>query len=279
MNNQLKVFVDSILHTLLTLRLEGVERYNWAIDALAQVFLACDLGVIDSAARGRLFSLMDSARLYSQKPFPSEKNAGPCISWFELHKRDQAAVAAATVEAKPVVQAAEPVAVQAESKPKEGWGQPLLARKVHYFVGGMSLCSRWLYAGRTFNGLDYHENDCATCKRKLSVKLQAQDSANEKPEPVPAPAPRRELRLLCLLGKPHLGASQARYLPIHTLHRLPPRTMVSGKWSEPRYAGLYLRETQAVAPTAEVLARCVRQRQAHALRAYSRAFRVEGVKA
>lgn len=89
------------------------------------------------------------------------------------------------------------------------------------------------------------------------AKLQAQDSANEKPEPVPAPTPRRELRLLCVLVKPQLGSAEGAYLPIHTMHRLPPRAMVKGQWSEPRYAGLHLRETQARQPSAEVLERCL----------------------
>lgn len=92
------------------------------------------------------------------------------------------------------------------------------------------------------------------------AKLQAQDSANEKPQSVPAPTPRRELRLLCLLAKPQLDTAQGTYLPIHTMHRLPPRAMVKGQWSEPRYAGLHLREAQARQPSPEVLERCLQQR-------------------
>ena len=102
-------------------------------------------------------------------------------------------------------------------------------------------------------------------------------SANEKPEPVPAPTPRRQLRLLCVLGKPKLGTAQSAFLPIHTMHRVPPRAMVQGKWSDPRYAGLYLRETQAVEPSAEVLERCARHRQTNALRAATRPIRTGGV--
>ncbi|MDH2198746.1 hypothetical protein N5J71_05475 [Pseudomonas oleovorans] len=89
------------------------------------------------------------------------------------------------------------------------------------------------------------------------AKLSARDSANEKPEPVPAPTPRRSLRLLCVLVKSKLDPAQGTYLPIHTMHRLPPRAMVKGQWSEPRFAGLYLRETQATTPTASVLERCL----------------------
>lgn len=92
------------------------------------------------------------------------------------------------------------------------------------------------------------------------AKPQARDSANEKPEPVPAPTSRPELRLLCVLVKPHLDTAQGAYLPIHTMHRLPPRAMVKGQWAEPRYAGLHLREAQARQPSAEVLERCLQQR-------------------
>lgn len=101
----------------------------------------------------------------------------------------------------------------------------------------------------------------ATLETKDSlVKPQARDSANEKPEPVPAPTSPRELRLLCVLAKPQLDTAQGAYLPIHTMHRLPPRAMVKGQWSEPRYAGLHLREAQARQPSPEVLERCLQQR-------------------
>ncbi len=81
-----------------------------------------------------------------------------------------------------------------------------------------------------------------------------------EPLPLPAPAARRQLRLLCLLAKPQLDTAQGAYLPIHTMHRLPPRAMVKGQWSQPRFAGLHLRETQARQPSAEVLERCLQQR-------------------
>ncbi len=115
------------------------------------------------------------------------------------------------------------------------------------------------------------------CRRRPVLKPQAQDSANEKPEPVPAPTSRRQLRLLCVLVKTKLGTAQAGCLPIHTLHRVPPRAMVRGQWSNPRYAGLYLRETHATEPTAEVLERCARHRQTYALRAPARTVRTGGV--
>lgn len=100
-----------------------------------------------------------------------------------------------------------------------------------------------------------------------------------EPLPLPAPAARRELRLLCLLAKPQLDTAQGAYLPIHTMHRVPPRAMVQGKWSDPRYTGLYLRETHATEPTAEVLERCARHRQTDALRPPARTVRTGGVSA
>ncbi len=101
-----------------------------------------------------------------------------------------------------------------------------------------------------------------------------------EPLPLPAPAARRELRLLCLLGQPKLGSARWRHLPVHTLRRMPPRTMVVGKWSEDIFdAGLYLLEAHAVEPSAEVLARCERHRQTNALRAPARTVRAGGVTA
>ncbi len=93
------------------------------------------------------------------------------------------------------------------------------------------------------------------------------------------PAARRELRLLCLLVKGRNG--QALALPVHTLRPMPPR--VCGADSHPEngprrwcretapvgmvdHTGLYLRETHATRPTAEVLERCSGQWQARALR-------------
>ncbi|VEE16348.1 Uncharacterised protein [Ectopseudomonas mendocina] len=114
-------------------------------------------------------------------------------------------------------------------------------------------------------------------------KSQTLEAINEKPEPVPAPAAPRELRLLCVLRQSKLVDAPSivsiGYLPIHTMHRVPPRAMVQGKWSDPRYAGLYLRETHATEPTAEVLERCARHRQTNALRAATRTVRTGGVSA
>lgn len=90
---------------------------------------------------------------------------------------------------------------------------------------------------------------------------------------------RQGLRLLCLLVTSRNG--QARFLPVHTLRPMPPRicpTRAHPKNGPRRWCldavafpvanhtGLYLRETYATRPTAEVLARCAGHRQAYALR-------------
>ncbi|WFC62639.1 hypothetical protein EWH21_13230 [Pseudomonas sp. REST10] len=122
-------------------------------------------------------------------------------------------------------------------------------------------------------------NDFAHGQGADFEKRQALEAANEKPEPVPTPAAPRQLRLLCLLAQPKLGATQARRLPVHTLHRVPPRTVASGRWADLCDSCLVLREAHAVEPTAEVLARCERHRQTHALRAAARTVRTGGVSA
>lgn len=104
------------------------------------------------------------------------------------------------------------------------------------------------------------------------------------------PAARRELRLLCLLVKGRNG--QARSLPVHTLRPMPPRVCPTRANTEnaPRrwcldalafpmgnHTGLYLRQTHAKRPTAQVLERCGKHRQARAFRAAARTFRAGGV--
>jgi hypothetical protein len=79
----------------------------------------------------------------------------------------------------------------------------------------------------------------------------------------PSPRPRRTLRLLCLLVSSRAG--EARSLPIFVLRAKPPRTDIQGRWEASLPAGLVLRETQARAPRAEVLARCIWQWRSHAL--------------
>ncbi|PJI50302.1 MAG: hypothetical protein CTR55_05520 [Pseudomonas sp.] len=108
-------------------------------------------------------------------------------------------------------------------------------------------------------------------------------------EQVPAPTASIGLRLLCLLVPSRTGENQS--LPIHTVHRMPPYASrhrsyrdEEGRWSValdlldlPGGTGFYLRETHARAPSPEVLARCVRQRQADSLRSCARTIRAGGL--
>ena len=105
-----------------------------------------------------------------------------------------------------------------------------------------------------------------------------------------APAAPRGLRLLCLLVRSRSG--ETRSLPVHTLRPMPPRICAADSHNEDGQdrwcldspclgmgcdTGLYLRETHATRPTAEVLERCARYGQTDALRADSRAVRAGGV--
>lgn len=99
------------------------------------------------------------------------------------------------------------------------------------------------------------------------AKPQARDSANEKPDPVPAPTSRPELRLLCLLDETSTAESAKL---VATMQPLPPRPRINGQWPSACRSPLVLRDAQARFPTREVLARCLRQRQANAFRAAAR---------
>lgn len=102
----------------------------------------------------------------------------------------------------------------------------------------------------------------------------------------------RELRLLCLLVKGRDG--QAESLPVHTLRPMPPR--VCSTWSDSKHgsrrwnldafemgtgdnACLSLRETHAKRPSAQVLERCGKHRQAGAFLTATRALSTGGVSA
>jgi hypothetical protein len=88
-------------------------------------------------------------------------------------------------------------------------------------------------------------------------QVKPEVSANEKPEPVRSPAARRQLRLLCVLVPTRDGST--RSLPVHTMQPLPPRARLQGLIDRTlaSEAGFHLRETQATAPTASVLERCL----------------------
>jgi len=51
----------------------------------------------------------------------------------------------------------------------EGWGWLINSRKWHYFVGGRSLCGRWLapWLKELEQGNDNSPDNCAECKRRL----------------------------------------------------------------------------------------------------------------
>lgn len=52
----------------------------------------------------------------------------------------------------------------------EGWQWPSASRKAHYFRGGMSLCGKWMFLQREFDGgIDSppSPHDCAECRRKV----------------------------------------------------------------------------------------------------------------
>lgn len=158
---------------------------------------------------------------------------------------------------------------------KKGWGFPLNSRKAHYFIDGISLCRSWMFFGLADDTNHDSADNCLTCKRLLlKVKPQAQDSANEKPEPVPAPTPCRQLRLLCLLDE---ASTADRSKPVATMQPMPPRPRINGRWPSACRAPFVLRDTQARRPSASVLVRCERHRQANAFCASSRAVRAGGV--
>lgn len=79
---------------------------------------------------------------------------------------------------------------------------------------------------------------------------------------VPAPAPRRELRLLCLLVE---NGGFSRAYPPQTLRSVPPRVDHFSKWGGSNLPGLFMRETHAIAPAPEVLARLQRHGQTRSL--------------
>jgi hypothetical protein len=127
-------------------------------------------------------------------------------------------------------------------------------------------------------------------RSRSAVEPQAEQPADEPASELPAPAAPRAVRLLCLLVQTRNG--KARTLPVHTLRPMPPRVCAADshdtdgqdRWclDNPRLGmgsdtGLYLRETHAIVPPAEVLERCTRYGQTNALRADLRAVRAGGL--
>lgn len=100
-------------------------------------------------------------------------------------------------------------------------------------------------------------------RRHVQVKQPAQVPSNEHSGPVSAPAPSSELYLCCVRsidGNPPFPL-------FATMHPLPPRAPIAGRWSLDGDAFRVMRKTSARRPSPEVLARCLRQRQTNALRA------------
>lgn len=208
MNDQLKTFLENFLFALVRFRMLGIDQrgdyHDWAGwgRLRGRLALASELRLITIEQENLLSSLIDNADIHKGRPFPDERNAGPVISWFELHKR--------------------------------------------------------------------------TVATHLLGKPHAQVRANEKPEPVSAPAPSRELRLLCLLVE---TSSDSYAVPLGTMHPVPPRASINGRWPSAGSPGVVLRQTHAQRPTAQVLARLQRHGQTHAIRATARTVRFVGVTA
>ena len=93
-------------------------------------------------------------------------------------------------------------------------------------------------------------------------KQHAQVLSDEHTQSIPAPASRPGLHLLCLLVE---KSGRKQYVPAVTLQPVPPRAPVSGSWALVCDPAISLRETQAKSPRPSLLARCIRQRQAHSI--------------
>lgn len=222
--------------------------------------------VIDSDQFKSLHALVVNANIHCREPFPTMLNAGPCISWWELHKRN---VATHLLEKPQAVPANEPAHLQPVSE--SDYLEPCPECEGNGEVNG---------------------RPCVRCAGSARVPVDLKPQAVPVNEPVQLQpvAARRELRLLCLLVKGR--DDQAQSLPVHTLRPMPPRVCSADanhrhalhRWclegDSSRVAnnsGLYLRETHAKRPTAEVLERCGKYRQAGAIRTATRAVRTNGV--
>lgn len=92
--------------------------------------------------------------------------------------------------------------------------------------------------------------------------------------PLPASPTRTGLRLLCVLCE-KAGARIAQPVSVRGLPA--PWAPLSGRWPLVLCSPFLLREARPKPPTAEVLARCLRQRQADTLRPHPRAIRAGGL--
>ena len=62
----------------------------------------------------------------------------------------------------------------------EGWGWLSNSKKWHYFIGGRSLCGKWLGLGlgELEQGNDKSPDNCAACSRAV-VKRKAKQKVDE----------------------------------------------------------------------------------------------------
>ncbi|MDV6569205.1 Arc family DNA-binding protein [Pseudomonas aeruginosa] len=89
-----------------------------------------------------------------------------------------------------------------------------------------------------------------------------------------APNPRPGLRLLCVLVR---KAGHPIAQPVAVSGLPAPWAALSGRWPLALPSPFLLRETRPVPASAEVLARCVRQRETHALRARAQSIPTGGL--
>lgn len=87
---------------------------------------------------------------------------------------------------------------------------------------------------------------------------------------LPTPNPRPGLRLLCVLVR---KAGHPIAQPVAVSGLPAPWAALSGRWPLALPSPFLLRETRPVPASAEVLARCVRQRETHARRSTAQTFR------
>ncbi len=261
MSDQLKTFLRSLLCQLVDYRMQPLDQRGQYQDwskwgrIAGRIDLASELRLITPNQWLDLHRLLSSASGCLGEPFPHPANVGPVIPWRVLHERRQLAA----LEAKPrVIYMGGYDIVDADyAKPPVQVAEP--------FVDD----SEYLESCPTCEGNGEVDGwPCVRCSGSArvpaDVKPQARDSANEKPQPVPAPAAPRELRLLCVLDI--LSPIDCpRYIPAGTMHRLSPRASVQGRWSLDGDAFYQLRSAHPKRPTAKVLVRCERHRQANAV--------------
>ncbi|SSU29294.1 phage regulatory protein [Acinetobacter baumannii] len=103
---------------------------------------------------------------------------------------------------------------------------------------------------------------------------QDKEEADHDVSELLASNPRPGLRLLCVLVR---KAGHPIALPVAVSGLPAPWAALSGRWPLVLPSPFLLRETRPVPASAEVLARCVRQRETHALRARTRSIPTGGL--